>query len=220
MSVVKGVALITGSAQGIGRGIALRLANDGYDIALNDVLSKRDELRAVAGDIEQIGRRTLLVPADVSVEEEVKGMIQEVVKELGSLDVMIANAGIARIATLVSTELADWEQVMAINARGPFLCYKYAAQQMIKQGRGGRIIGASSIQGLRGQPFHAAYCASKFAIRGLTHSAAQELGRYNITVNCYAPGTIITEMSQTNDQKVQRLMEDGSSAIQSGYCKA
>lgn len=88
MSIVKGIALVTGSAQGIGRGIALRLARDGFDIALNDVSSKRDQLRAIAGDIEKIGRRTHLVPADVAFEEEVKEMIQGVTKELGGLDVV------------------------------------------------------------------------------------------------------------------------------------
>ena len=88
MAIVKGIALITGSAQGIGRGIALRLAKDGFDIALNDVSSKRDQLRAVADDIEKIGRRTLLVPGDVSVDGEVKGMVQDVSKELGGLDVV------------------------------------------------------------------------------------------------------------------------------------
>lgn len=88
MSITKGVALITGSAQGIGRGIALRLSRDGFDIALNDVSSKRDQLRAVAEDINNTGRRSILVPADVTVEEEVKEMVQEVVKGLGSLDVV------------------------------------------------------------------------------------------------------------------------------------
>jgi len=88
MSITKGVALITGSARGIGRSIALRLARDGFDVALNDVSSKRDQLHAVAGDIDKIGRKSLLVPADVTVEDEVKGMVQEVVKGLGSLDVV------------------------------------------------------------------------------------------------------------------------------------
>lgn len=86
-SVVKGIALVTGSAQGLGRSIALRLARDGFDIALNDVSSKGDQLRAVADDIEKIGRRTLLVPADITVDEEVKGMVQDVARELGGLDV-------------------------------------------------------------------------------------------------------------------------------------
>ena len=88
MSIVKGIALITGSAQGIGRGIALRLARDGFDIALNDVSSKRDQLRAVANDIEKIGRKTHLVPADVAIEGEVKGIVHDVSKVLGGLDVV------------------------------------------------------------------------------------------------------------------------------------
>ena len=93
MSVTKGIALITGSAQGIGRCIALRLARDGFDIALNDISSKRDQLRAVADEVEVIGRKSLLVPADVTVEEEVKGMVQEVVKGLGGLDVVSTSSG-------------------------------------------------------------------------------------------------------------------------------
>jgi len=194
MSIATGIALITGSAQGIGRSIALRLARDGFDIALNDVPSKRDKLRAVADEIDKIGRRTLLVPADVSVEQDVKGIVQDVSKQLGGLDVMVANAGIGKFKSLIATELEDWDRTMAVNARGPFLCYKYAAQQMIKQGRGGRIIGASSILGRSAAPVCAPYAASKFALRGLTQSAALELGRYKITVNAYAPGIIQTPM--------------------------
>ncbi|KAN0082477.1 hypothetical protein V8E55_008272 [Tylopilus felleus] len=194
MSIAKGVALITGSARGIGRGIALRLAKDGFDVALNDVPSKRELLRIVADDIEKIGRRTLLVPADVSVEREVKEMVQDACKELGGLDVMVANAGIGIFTSLVTTSLPDWKRVMAVNIRGPFLCYKYAAQQMIKQGRGGRIIGASSVAGKVGLPLGATYSASKFALRGLTQTAALELGKYNVTGNCYAPGAIETPL--------------------------
>jgi len=194
MSIATGIALITGSAQGIGRSIALRLARDGFDIALNDVPSKRDKLRAVADEIDKIGRRTLLVPADVSVEQDVKGIVQDVSKQLGGLDVMVANAGIGKFKSLITTEVEDWDRTMAVNARGPFLCYKYAAQQMIKQGRGGRIIGASSILGRSAAPVCAPYAASKFALRGLTQSAALELGKYKITVNAYAPGFIQTPM--------------------------
>jgi len=195
MSTAKGIALITGSAQGLGCSIALRLARDGFDIALSDVSSKRDQLRAVADNIEKIGRRTLVVPADVTVDREVKEMVQDVVKELGGLDILVANAGVLGLSPLISTELDEWERVMAVNARGTFLCYKYAAQQMIKQGRGGRIIGASSISGKLGKPLLSAYSASKFAIRGLTQTAALELGPYDITVNSYAPGQIRTPMT-------------------------
>jgi len=206
MSISKGIALITGSAQGIGRGIALRLAKDGYDIAVNDIPSKRDQLRAVADDIDKIGRKALILPADVAVEEQVKEMIQEVSKELGGLDVMVANAGVAQKSVLTSITLEDWERVMAINTRGIFLCYKHAAQQMINQGRGGRIIGASSVAGKKGFPSFSAYSASKFAVRGLTQSAAVELGQYDITVNAYAPGFIETPMSAIVDAASKEVL--------------
>ncbi|KIJ62357.1 hypothetical protein HYDPIDRAFT_30609 [Hydnomerulius pinastri MD-312] len=205
MSIVKGVALITGSAQGIGRGIALRLAKDGFDIGLNDIASKREQLQAVADDVGKLGRKAFVVPADVSVEEEVQGMVKEITSALGGLDVMVANAGIAALSPLLSTELELWDRIMRINARGPFLCYKYAAAQMIKQGRGGRIIGASSLAGKVGHPLGGAYGASKFAVRGLTQSAAAELGRYGITVNSYAPGVIQTPMTEN--------LTDGDGAI-------
>ncbi|KIK80068.1 hypothetical protein PAXRUDRAFT_833752 [Paxillus rubicundulus Ve08.2h10] len=174
MSISKGIALITGSAQGIGRGIALRLAQDGYDIALNEIPSNHSQLREVADDIEKSGRKALVFPADVTLEEQVKGMVQEVTKELGGLDVMVANAGVIQLSPLISTELKDWEHIMNTNARGTFLCYKYAAEQMIKQGRGGRIVGASSLSGKMGHPLLSAYCASKFAVRGLTQSAGND----------------------------------------------
>ncbi|KIJ16118.1 hypothetical protein PAXINDRAFT_113899 [Paxillus involutus ATCC 200175] len=196
MSISKGIALITGSAQGLGRGIALRLAKDGYDIALNDTPSKYNQLRGLADDIDKSGRKALVLPADVTVEEQVKGMVQEVSTKLGGLDVMVANAGVVQISPLLSTELKDWDRVMTINIRGSFLCYKYAAEQMVKQGRGGRIIGASSLAGKEGYPVLSAYCASKFAVKGLTQAAALELGRYGITVNAYAPGIIATPMSK------------------------
>ncbi|KIK92885.1 hypothetical protein PAXRUDRAFT_829565 [Paxillus rubicundulus Ve08.2h10] len=195
MSISKGIALVTGSAQGLGRAIALRLAQDGYDIALNDIPSKSHRLREVAHDVDKSGRKAIVLPADVTVEEQVKEMVKEVSTKLGGLDVMIANAGVVQISTLVSTQLADWDRVMNINTRGPFLCYKYAAEQMVKQGRGGRIIGASSLAGKQGYPLLSAYCASKFAVKGLTQVAALELGRYGITVNAYAPGLIVTPMA-------------------------
>lgn len=109
MSIAKGIALITGSAQGIGRSIALRLARDGFDIALNDVPSKRDQLHAVASDIEKISRRAHLVPADVSVEGEVKGMVQSVTKELGSLDVVSAPC-VTLIEYVPKSNLYRWWQ--------------------------------------------------------------------------------------------------------------
>ncbi|KAL0575625.1 hypothetical protein V5O48_006350 [Marasmius crinis-equi] len=199
------VAIITGAAQGMGRSIATRLFQDGFNIALNDIPGKKTLLEDVARGLEagveldlcvktDLRRRALVVLADVSVETEVKGMIERVVEELGSLDVMIANAGIATVASIHDTSTETLDRILAVNVRGTFLCYKYASEQMIRQGRGGRIIGASSLAGKRGQGMISAYTASKFAIRGLTQSAAVELGKHGITVNAYAPGAIVTEM--------------------------
>ncbi|KAH9949652.1 NAD-binding protein [Amylocystis lapponica] len=189
------VAIVTGSIQGLGLAIALRLADDGLDIAVNDLKSKGAEMQAVVSQIENKGRRAIAVGADISSEKEVQDLIATVVEKLGGVDVIVANAGIVFQKTMLETSTEEWDRMMAVNVRGVMLCYKYAALQMIKQGRGGRIIGASSIAGKRGLKTLSAYSAAKFAVRGLTQSAAQELAKHKITVNGYAPGFIITPMS-------------------------
>ncbi|KAF9027327.1 short chain oxidoreductase [Hymenopellis radicata] len=182
MSTSKGVAIVTGSAQGIGKGIAIRLAQDGYDVAINDLPAKKEKLEQVAADITaRTGRRVSIQIADVSEEEQVKGMIQDVVKTLGGLDVMIANAGVCIPCTLLNMDVKTWDWLFATNLRSMMLCYKYAAVQMIEQGRGGRIIGASSLAGKQGGPSMGMYGATKFGIRGLTQSVATELGEHGIT---------------------------------------
>ncbi|KAK0204239.1 NAD-binding protein [Desarmillaria ectypa] len=189
-----GVALITGSAQGIGRAIALRLADDGFHISLNDLPSMGAELDVLASEIASKGRKSHIITGDVSSESDVQKMISSTVHALGSLDVMVANAGICIAKSIMSTSTEEWNRIAAVNGRGTFLCYKYAAKQMIDQGHGGRIIGASSTAGKMGSPTIPVYGASKWAIRGLTQSAAHEFGKYGITVNAYAPGPIETGM--------------------------
>ncbi|KIK70208.1 hypothetical protein GYMLUDRAFT_546908 [Collybiopsis luxurians FD-317 M1] len=190
----KGVALVTGAAQGIGKDIALRLASDGFNVAINDLPGKLDLLQEVQSQIITAGRKSMIVVADVSVESEVKEMVEKTVSNLGSLEVMIANAGICATKEMIKVTGDEWDQFLSTNTRGTFLCYKYAAIQMIHQGRGGRIIGATSIASKRGWQMGSAYSSSKFAIRGLTQAAASELGQYGITVNTYAPGFINTPM--------------------------
>ncbi|KAJ7722884.1 NAD-binding protein [Mycena maculata] len=198
----KGIALVTGAAQGIGRAVALRLADDGFDVAVNDISANSEHLESLVEEIQKKGRASSKHIADVSQEEQVKEMVDGVVQTLGGLDVMVANAGVRGRSGIpfpeVSTE--EWDRIMLINTRGPFLCYKYAAIQMIKQGRGGRIIGASSIAGKQAlaQPH---YSASKFAVRGLTQSAALDLGKHGITVNAYAPGAVDTTLLVGEDQE-------------------
>ncbi|KAG6864068.1 hypothetical protein C0991_000420, partial [Blastosporella zonata] len=184
----KGVALVTGAGQGIGRAIALRLADDGFDVAVNDLHAKN--LETLVEEIRLKHRKSSIHVADVTVDEQVQALIKDVVKEHGGLDVMVANAGIALWKTMLQTTADDWDKIFAVNVKGTFLCYKYAGAQMIAQGRGGRIIGASSVAGKKGSTQMTAYSASKFAVRGLTQSAAQQLGQYGITVNAYAPGVV------------------------------
>ncbi|KAE9397625.1 NAD(P)-binding protein [Gymnopus androsaceus JB14] len=172
-----GVALVTGAAQGIGKAIAIRLASDGF---------------------KKHGWGSFVAPGDVSQEIEVKEMVESSSKALGGLDVMVANAAINGVyKPIIEMSIEEWDKVQQINLRGPFLCYKYGAKEIIASGRPrGRIIGASSVAGKRGMELISHYSASKFGIRGLTQSAALELGKYGITVNAYAPGTIRTPMSE------------------------
>ncbi|KJA16712.1 hypothetical protein HYPSUDRAFT_171124 [Hypholoma sublateritium FD-334 SS-4] len=194
MSSSQGVSLVTGSGQGIGRAIALRLADDGYDVAVNDIPSNRENLETLKAEIESKGRKALVVTADVSQEDQVKLMVDTVVETLGGLDVMVANAGICIFKPFLETTVAEWDRIFSINTRGVMLCYQAAARQMIAQGRGGRIIGACSMAGKKAFPAYAAYSATKFAVRAMTQSAAAEFGKYRITVNAYCPGNIDTPM--------------------------
>ncbi|KAJ7850632.1 acetoin reductase family protein [Mycena olivaceomarginata] len=204
MSNNKGVALVTGAAQGIGRAVALRLAEDGFDVAVNDVSSKSENLDTLVEEIQKKGRASSKHIADVSQDQQVQTFVEEVVKNHGSLDVMVSNAGI------LGPE-RHWDQILAVNARGAFLCYKYAGIQMIKQGRGGRIIGTCSLAGKQViTPLLSAYSASKFAVRGLTQAAALELGAHQITVNAVAPGAIDTPMlggSIVRGEKLEQIKQ-------------
>ncbi|KAJ7756859.1 NAD-binding protein [Mycena maculata] len=191
----KGTALVTGAAQGIGKAIALRLADDGFNVAVNDIPANAEKLLEVVKEIKAKGRASSEHLADVSVEEQVKSMVAEVARVHDGIDVMVANAGVThKWATLADLSVDEWDRVMTINGRGPFLCYKYAGMQMVGQGRGGRIIGASSVVGKQGSAGFAAYTASKCAVRGLTQVAAVEFGSHGITVNAYAPGPIDTDL--------------------------
>ncbi|EJD06782.1 NAD-binding protein [Fomitiporia mediterranea MF3/22] len=188
------VAVVTGASQGIGQAIALRLADDGIDVAVNDIQSKQNQINNVIEQIRKKGRRAIAIPGDVAVETDISAMVEKTAQELGGVDIMVANAGIAHFSPLLETPTDKFDTVYTINLRGVFLCLKYAGLQMVKQGRGGRLIAASSIIGKQGAPNLSAYSASKFAIRGIIQSASMELRKYGITVNAYAPGYINTAM--------------------------
>ncbi|KAL1701293.1 hypothetical protein EV121DRAFT_294391 [Schizophyllum commune] len=192
------VAIVTGAAQGLGKAIALRLAKDGHAVGLNDIPSKNDALDEVAKEIVKINGRAVVHVGDVSKQEVVQNLIDTVVGTLGGLHVMVANAGMARPAPFLEESLETFNQVMSVNTTGLFLCYQLAGRKMIELGsKDGRIIGASSIGGKQPLRGLTSYTASKFAVRGLTQSAALALGPHGITVNSYAPGLIDTPLAFT-----------------------
>ncbi|KAF9002053.1 NAD(P)-binding protein [Cyathus striatus] len=186
----KGIAIVTGAARGLGRGIAARLARDGFDIALNDLPSSESLLDEFARELSSTERRIIIVPADVSKEEDVKRMIQRTVEQLGRLDVMVANAGIFQAKGFFDTTVEDLDRLYETNTRGTFLCFKYAAEQMVNEKHGGRLIAASSLAGQHGQPTVTGYSSTNVIDQFSDSLLAAELGKFGITVNAYAPGTI------------------------------
>jgi 3-oxoacyl-[acyl-carrier protein] reductase len=188
------VAVVTGASRGIGRAVALRLAQCGARVAINDRRSAA-EAEAVADEIRSQGGEALVVLADVSLAAEVERMVKETEQAFGRIDILVNNAGVSRDTLLLRMSEEDWDQVMATNLRGAFLCTKAALRTMMRQ-RWGRIINISSITGLAGNAGQANYAAAKAGLIGLTKTAAREMGSRNITVNAVAPGFIETDMTK------------------------
>jgi len=187
------VALVTGSARGIGRAIALRLARDGFKVVVNDI-DVTGEAEAVVKEIQAASGEALALAADVSRPDQVKALVDRTVASFGRLDVLVNNAGIARDNLLLRISDDEWSQTLAINLTGTFLCTRAAIRVMMKQ-RYGRIINMSSVVGLYGNAGQAHYAASKAGIIGFTRSVAKEYGGRGITVNAVAPGYIETPMT-------------------------
>lgn len=191
MDLTGKVILVTGAGRGIGRGIALRLAQDGADLVVND-LDQRN-LERVASEVGRKNRNCLAVVADVSQKSDVERLFSQAAKELGRIDVSIHNAGIISVAPLVELDERDWDRILSVNAKGVFLCCQAAARQMLKQGYG-KIINCSSTAGKQGAAYQTHYAASKFAVIGITQSLAKELGPRGVTVNAFCPGYTMTDM--------------------------
>ena len=197
-------AMVTGAARGIGRAIALRLSAEGYAVSVVDLPAAGEALGEVVSELAASGRPAMALSLDVTDPDAVDVAVARHVAELGGLDVMVANAGIAVTAPLVETSLEDFRRTLDVNVGGVFTCYRSAARQMITQGRGGRIIGAASVAAHRGGKWQGAYSASKFAVRGLSQSVAQELAEHGITVNVYSPGVVHTPMWESIDEAVTK----------------
>ena len=197
------VALVTGSAQGIGRGIALRLAKDGFDVALVDL--KAAKLTDVANEIKALGRNVSTFSADVSDRAQVYAAIDHAEKELGGFDVMVNNAGIAQVKPLSDVTPEDVDKIYHINIYGTLWGIQAAAAKFKERKQKGKIINASSIAGHEAYALLGIYSSTKFAVRALTQAAAKEYAAFGITVNAYCPGVVGTDMWVEIDEKFSEI---------------
>ncbi|HDG1007218.1 TPA: 3-oxoacyl-[acyl-carrier-protein] reductase [Staphylococcus aureus] len=197
-------ALVTGASRGIGRSIALQLAEEGYNVAVNYAGSK-EKAEAVVEEIKAKGVDSFAIQANVADADEVKAMIKEVVSQFGSLDVLVNNAGITRDNLLMRMKEQEWDDVIDTNLKGVFNCIQKATPQMLRQ-RSGAIINLSSVVGAVGNPGQANYVATKAGVIGLTKSAARELASRGITVNAVAPGFIVSDMTDALSDELKEQM--------------
>jgi 3-oxoacyl-(acyl-carrier-protein) reductase len=199
-------ALVTGGSRGIGRAIALSLAEEGADVGVNYV-SSEGPARDVVENIKKMGRRAILAQADVGDYPDTFRMAQEVLKEFGHLDILVNNAGINSDKSFVKMDHASWRKVLGINLDGVFNCTKVFIDQMLKQNYG-RVVNITSVIGQIGNFGQANYAASKAGVAAFTKSLAKELAGKGVTVNAVAPGFIETEMVEGIPEKVrQRLLD-------------
>ncbi|TPG31289.1 acetoin reductase [Mycobacterium hodleri] len=197
------VALVSGAGRGIGRGIALRLAGDGADIALVDL--GPDGINAVAEEVSEIGSKATTFIADVSDRDQVFAAVDHAVTALGGFDIMVNNAGIALVAPLLDTTPEDVAKIWAVNVDGVLWGIQAAVTKLKELGRPGRVINASSIAGHDGFAMLGVYSATKFAVRALTQAAAKEHAADGITVNAYCPGVVGTDMWVEIDKRFAAL---------------
>ena len=198
------VALITGAGSGIGEATAMRFSEEGAKVVINDV--NLEGANRVAENIKANGQEAMVLKADISKKDEVEGMIDKIIEHYGRLDILVNNAGINRDALAKKMTEEEWDAVININLKGTFLCAQAAMKAMSKQNYG-RIINTSSI-GALGNMGQANYAASKCGVIGLTRTLALECARYNINVNCVAPGATKTPMTAKIPEEIaQKITE-------------
>jgi len=197
-------ALITGAAQGIGKSIALGMANEGANIAIADV--NIESAQRASQEVSSLGVKSTAFKLDVSHQDDVARVFKEFMQEFGSLDILVNNAGITRDGVLLRLKEEDWDAVMNINLKGPFLCSKEAVKIMGKQ-RSGKIISISSVVAFMGNPGQANYSSSKAGLIGLTKTIAKEYASRGIRANAVAPGFIQTAMTDVLSDEVKDEMK-------------
>jgi L-rhamnose 1-dehydrogenase len=188
------VAIVTGAARGIGRAIALRFGQEGASVAVVDL--REDEGHETVRLIEAAGSQAMFVRTDVSDQDQVQAMVDTVVKQWGTIHILVNNAGICPFEGFLEMSQALWDQVLDVNLKGYFLCSQAVAKVMVEQGVKGRIIAVSSISSEFGGSSQAHYCASKAGINLLVKSMAVSLGPYGITCNAVLPGTVETDINR------------------------
>lgn len=195
------VALITGASRGIGQAVALEMARAGADIAVNYSGSEA-AAQATVDQVKALGRKAIMVKANVADADEVVAMVEAVQAEFGHIDILVNNAGITRDTLLMRMKDSDWDDVININLKGVYLVTKAVSKLMMKQ-RSGRIINMSSVVGVTGNAGQANYSASKAGVIGFTKTCAKELASRGILVNAIAPGFIHTDMTDVLPEKVK-----------------
>lgn len=200
-------AIVTGGANGIGRGIAEAFANEGADVAIADI-AMSDKAAPVIEAIQRAERRALYIRTDVAEEQQVRSMVEEVLNAFGHIDILVNNAGIFTQALVEHLSVADWDRVLGVNLRGTFLCTHFVLPHMLEQGWG-RIINIASQLGYIGGQEVAHYSASKGGVIAFTKALAREVATRNVLVNAIAPGPILTDLlaSETEEWKAAKLAE-------------
>ena len=205
MDLSNKVAIVTGSARGIGRTIALKLAEVGAIVVVNDI-GEAQPLENLAEEIRAMNRQSLAVIADVSSSAEVTRLVDTAVSAYGSVDILVNNAGITRDQLVMRMSDEDWDKVLTVNLKSAFLCTRTVLRHMVKQ-RWGRIISISSIAGVVGNAGQANYASAKAGIIGFTKTIAKEVASRGITANAIAPGVIETQMTQQLDEKQRQELK-------------
>lgn len=199
------VAFVTGAGRGIGKAVALALANEGVSVGL--LARTETDLKRVVSEIEERGVKGAYAAVDISAREEVEQAVQKLTDELGAADILINNAGIGKFESLMEMDPEEWKRTIDVNLMGPYYVTRAVLPQLIEKNRGD-IINISSTNGLNGAATSSAYSASKFGLIGMTESLAQEVRRNNIRVTALAPSTVATELAiqsnliaENNDEK-------------------